>query len=95
MGGHPRLVFFAEKTLVEWLFHVLRLERITARVLSNNPLPVENHHALGFRIVDRIPLQRRQTEDELVLEPMAGAGESPVNLYSVKLELRRTEFPSG
>jgi len=47
-GGHPDLMYFAEKKLLEWAFKTLKVKSIVAEVMSKNILALSLHRRFGF-----------------------------------------------
>jgi hypothetical protein len=91
-GGDPRLIYFAERTLLEWLHKERGVMHFEARVQSHNFLALQLHQSLGFRVKLRLPLnqQRGSSETHLIEGP---PGEpSSINLFHIVLELTYDEI---
>ena len=92
MGGDPKLIYFAERTLLQWMFGTFGIDRIYCNNLSHNEMVLGLHRSLGFKDSKLIPLRRVPKGEEVVLEPAPGVTESPDNLYIQQLQLSRREF---
>lgn len=57
-GGHPGLIYHAERTLMSWLFDTIGSAEITARILSYNWMVMELHQSLGFTQRASFPLKK-------------------------------------
>lgn len=57
-GGVPRLIFYAELTLLDWCFKVLGISSSYLRVLSYNWLAISLHQEVGFLVHEQIPLYK-------------------------------------
>ena len=90
-GGHPRLVYFSEVTLLNWAFERLGITESDVRVLSYNFLVISLHEEVGYKVVDRIPLSRN-TKDEFIVHDFANSKTSNVKYTCVKMVLRKTDF---
>jgi L-amino acid N-acyltransferase YncA len=92
MGGHPRLIHYAEIALVRWLFAVLDIKLILAYVLSDNHRALDLHREVGFRATEVFPLHKTETDGEIHLVRGKSGSPSPDGLYTQKMELDRSEF---
>ena len=57
-GGHPRLIFYAERALLDWVFDVLNLSKSYLGVLSYNWLVINLHKEVGYEVISEIPLKK-------------------------------------
>lgn len=48
MGGHPRLLYFAERRLLDWCFRELGLETVRCFITADNFLAGRFHEETGF-----------------------------------------------
>jgi hypothetical protein len=92
MGGHPRLIHYAEIALVDWIFDVFELNRIRAFTLSDNHFVLNLHKSVGFKMGERIPLSKVEIQGEIHLQKGKPGGQSPVGLYAQGVELQRSDF---
>ena len=86
-GGHVRLVYFAELAVIDWAFKVLKLRRITARVLSYNWMALEMHREVGFQEIARYPLLKIVDGDDINHVHATKPENSNVNYSCLELEL--------
>ena len=57
-GGHRDLMYFAEKTVLNWAFSTLAVERVYAQVMSKNFMALSLHERFGFSLKERFPLKK-------------------------------------
>ncbi len=91
-GGHPQLIFYAERALLSWLFETFHVKKIYAYVLSHNFIALQLHQALGFRVTELIPLEKVLQRDEIHLTMGQAGGKSSEGLYVQKVELEHENF---
>jgi hypothetical protein len=90
-GGDPRLVYFAELTLLHWCFRELTLEDLTARVVSYNWLVIALHEEVGFRVVEQLPLRKVERDGTIFHDPVPEA-EANVRYRLTRMRLARPDF---
>lgn len=91
-GGHSDLMYFSEKALLNWAFQTLKLEKITAQVMSRNILALNLHDRFGFRIVESFPMRRRQISAEEILFERCEEIEATEKTVLHIIELKQKEF---
>lgn len=62
-GGDPRLIYYAEATLLHWSFTNLHVEECCARVVSYNWMAISLHEEIGFLAVETVALRKYQNGD--------------------------------
>jgi hypothetical protein len=91
-GGDPKLVFYAELTLLKWLYDELKIPRVTLRVLSGNLKTLALHQSVGFKEVGRTSIRKIKTADGFQYETnpssQTGNGDSQLLMF----ELNRDDF---
>ena len=92
IGGHPKLIHFAEYTLIKWLFDSFSLERVYGFVLSDNRLVLDLHRSVGFEMAELVPLHRAEFNGETHLQMGSPGRVSVDGLYSRRVELHRQNF---
>ncbi len=92
MGGHPRLIYYAEITLIRWLFETFKVGSIYGFVLSDNAMVLNLHRSVGFRLMELIPLHKLKFDGEIPLRMGEVNHPSPDGLYCQKVELRFSDF---
>ncbi len=92
MGGHPRLMYYAEAALLSWIFESLDLSTISAGVLSENPMAGDLHASLGFRVCEVLPLSRSEEDGACRLTPGRAGEPSADGLYYNVMMLTRERF---
>jgi len=68
-GGHKDLIFFTEKTILEWAFKELKIKKVEAQVLSKNFLAKNLHKGFGFTIKERKSLKKVYSKSAISLQP--------------------------
>ena len=92
IGGHPRLVYYAEIALIRWLFKVFNMERIFGCVLSHNQQAIDLHCSIGFQPMELIPLYKFVNNGEIEFKMGKAGGSSPDEIYYQRMELRQDSF---
>jgi hypothetical protein len=90
-GGHPRLVYFAEVTLLHWCFQNLGIAESDVRVISYNWLVLALHEEVGYQHVENIPLKKITKEGVVFHEP-TNKDESNVKYSCTKMLLKKDVF---
>lgn len=67
-GGHKDLMYFSEKTLIEWAFVTLNVKTIDAQVMSKNFMALSLHERFGFKLKERHPLKKVTSESSITYE---------------------------
>ncbi len=84
-GGHPLIMRFAVVAVVNWLFDVLRIQRVYGHVFADNATALMLHKQLGFAFAEKLPLQKH-VDGEEIRWVVGQAGEtSPDNRYYQKV----------
>ena len=91
VGGDPRLIFYAELSIINWCFKKLRLENISVRALSYNWLVIKLHEEVGFILEEKIPLKKVIENSDISHTPVETKN-SNVNYYCAKLKLYVSRF---
>ena len=93
-GGNPQLIYFAEKTLLEWAFSILGLQHMSLQILSFNVLTMKLHSEFGFEITGKFPLMISEKDGFITHEPV-GANVANVRYQSIRMETSRENFKSA
>lgn len=67
-GGHADLMYYSEKTLLEWAFTKLPLKTIDAQVMSKNFMALSLHERFGFKLRERYNLKKVKNESSICYE---------------------------
>ena len=70
-GGHPRLIYHSERTILKWCFETLNLSVMDLIVLSYNTLSIQLHTQFGFTTEDESSLRMDDRSGEIVHHPVA------------------------
>ena len=62
-GGHPKLIYFSELSLLKWLFLEKKVKRVNLHVFANNLPTIKLHKSVGFVEIGRRKLERVQSKD--------------------------------
>ena len=65
-GGHPKLIYFSELSLLKWLFLEKNVKRVNLHVFANNLPTIPLHKSVGFVEIGRRKLERVQSKDGAV-----------------------------
>ena len=65
-GGHPKLIYFSELSLLKWLFLEKNVKRVNLHVFANNLPTIKLHKSVGFVEIGRRKLERVQSKDGAV-----------------------------
>jgi hypothetical protein len=90
-GGGGQLMYWAEVSLLRWLFQVRRVTGVCLHVLSNNWLPISIHSEIGFRMTEMLPLVRRESPGEIQLM-ISADGEKSLKVKLGRMELTAEAF---
>lgn len=64
-GGDPKLIFFAEISLMDWLYQSLGVEDIYLHAFSNNSKTINLHTSVGFEKSQTYQLVKIETNQEI------------------------------
>lgn len=92
IGGHPRLIYYAETALVRWLFETFTLESIYAVVLVKNAMAINLHHEIGFRNIENIPLYETRVNDDIHLSIKQNGEFGQTAIYAQRMRLLLSDF---
>lgn len=90
-GLHPRLVYFAERAILQWMFFNLGIKRCVLGILSFNWMAQELHEQIGFEVTNNAYLFKEQDEFG-VKHRFCGISESNVNYSYMQMTLELTSF---
>jgi hypothetical protein len=90
-GGDGQLIYWAEVTLLRWLFQVRKVSGVCLHVLSNNWIPISIHSEIGFRMTEASPLIRRELsgENQLLIGTVGG---EKLKAKLVRMDLSADDF---
>lgn len=64
-GGDQKLIFYAEISLMHWIYKNLGIEDIYLHVFSNNRITINLHRSVGFEISKIYPLVKSKTSQQV------------------------------
>jgi RimJ/RimL family protein N-acetyltransferase len=77
-GGHAMLMILAERAMLDWLFKELGVDRVYARIFSDNISSVRLFLSLGLKIVRQQDFQKVVEGNFVRYEPILGSASGPV-----------------
>ena len=90
-GGHTDLIYFAEKTLLEWAFQNLKIDKIVGRILSKNFMAMSVHERCGFSLKERFPLKKVTRDDAFSFEQCTSEAATEKFFLDI-IEVTKTKF---
>lgn len=88
-GGHPMLMKYAVSALAGWLFDAMQVKMVYGYTFANNAMALKLNRDAGFSCVEKYPLQKQVSGDEIKWV-VGKAGEvSPDNHYYQKIVMTR------
>lgn len=90
-GGHPRLIFYAERALLDWAFEGLNLSKSDLGVLSYNWLVIELHKEIGYEVISEVPLYKKENNG-FISHDLVSSNFSNVNYKYVNMTVSRSKF---
>ena len=90
-GGHTDLIYFAEKSIIEWAFEVLKVDEINAQVLSHNSIAMLLHNRFGFKLKERFHLKKVNNQNSHFFETCNEA-DATEKFYLDIIEVKKSEF---
>ena len=93
-GGHPQLIYFAEKTILDWCFGILQLSLVNLVVLSYNMMSIELHMQFGF-ITEEISSLRKDEESGEIVHRRVAPQYANVDYTCNRMSLTKERFLSN
>ena len=90
-GGHKDLIYFSEKTLLNWAFATLKVNTIDAQVMSKNFMALSLHERFGFKLKERNFLKKVVRESSISFE-ICEENIATEKLFLDVVEVSRAEF---
>jgi len=90
-GGHPDLIYFAELSLIDFVFKNTLFSSSDVEVMSYNWMAISLHEKVGYRIKDSFPLKKK-SGDFGVRHEIVEANTSNTNYSIIRLVLERSVF---
>jgi hypothetical protein len=91
IGGDPRLIYFAEVSLLNWCFKKLALQLSDVGVFSYNWLVISLHEEVGYIKTEKIFL-RRHEKDSVIFHDPVDSKDSNVKYSYTKMLLQKESF---
>lgn len=89
-GGNPRLIYYAEIAILKWLYYTLNIQVVNLHVFSNNPITIDLHNSIGFKIINRVHLYKQSFNNEIHYSTNT-SGEK-MNFDYVEMKLTKKDF---
>lgn len=90
-GGDLDLIFYAEKTILDFAFDQIRVKEIILRVLSYNYLALNIHNELGFKVLKSSPLLKKRNSIGDVVHEVSTCKESNVKYTCLTLGIQKMD----
>ncbi len=90
-GGHPRLVYYAEITLIDYFFKHSNADSSDVEVMSYNWMVISLHEEVGYTLVESFPLKKLEGDFGIKHEIVATT-DSNVTYSIQKLVLKKQRF---
>jgi len=91
-GGDPRLIYYAEVALLQWLIRTLAVREISLHVFSNNLLAGLLHREIGFRKTRTYRLTREAKGTEVNFIVDTKVSPAPGEAGYSRMEITADEF---
>lgn len=90
--GDPRIIFYAERASINWMFVKFRINEIVGHIFSDNIIPMLIHKEIGFSIKDKIPLTKRIVNNEIYWNEIKNENMSNTDRYQFKISINQRDF---
>ena len=64
-GGYPKLIYYSELTLINWIYNKLGIDNIYLHVLTHNSKTISLHESVGFIKIKKYKLIKEVIDEEL------------------------------
>lgn len=91
-GGHPRLFYFVELTIIHFCFTCLGVQRVFTRLFSNNVMAMRLHKSVGLSVEIIQFLKKTDHLDEVRFESVPNESHSNTDIKSYTLHVDRSSF---
>ena len=89
--GDPRLAYYCQLAMLDWMFGTLGFDEASLHVFSNNERAVRLYEEVGFAVTRTIPLSRRSSPGLVEYLPDSAEGE-PVDFSYLRMAISRELF---
>ncbi len=90
--GDPRIIFYAERALIKWLFEKFKLDEIVGYIFSDNILPMLLHKEIGFSVKEKLPLAKKVINNEIYWNKVKNGDVSKADKYQFKISINQEDF---
>lgn len=90
--GDPRIIFYAEQALINWMFKKFKINEIIGYIFSDNIIPMLIHKEIGFSIKEKIPLTKKIIINEICWKEVKSGNVSHDNKYQFKISIKQRDF---
>ena len=91
VGGEPRLIYFAEVSLLHWCFTNLCIKKSSLHALSYNWLVMLIHQDVGYKKIENFSLKKHSINGE-ILHDFVTKSEANVNYQCINMVLTKKDF---
>ena len=90
-GGDPKLILYAELSMLRWIYCNFDVVKVKLQVFSNNWIPISIHLSIGFEITEKCMLSKTSNGSDVQYHINSTEGE-PVNFSYLQMVLTRNNF---
>jgi len=91
-GGHPRLIYFSEVSLLKWLFIEQGFVRVYLHVFSNNSPTIKLHTKVGFTEINRKKMFKYQDHNGEISFRLGAGNSCLTSIEYVEMEIDFLKF---
>ncbi|MBT8593852.1 hypothetical protein G6685_08900 [Polynucleobacter paneuropaeus] len=89
-SSNPKILTYAHKTLIKWLFDKAQIIRLHGWLVADNPGGIMMNKQVGWRDWEKYPLIGKESNNEIVWSVGNKGEASPENKYCYKLTIYKT-----
>jgi hypothetical protein len=89
---NPKILMYAHKSLIRWLFDQVKIERLYGWVFADNPGGIMMNKQVGWRDWEKHPLISKETNGEVSWTIGNNGEASPDGKYCYRLTIYKERF---
>ena len=91
-GGDKELIFYSEKTILQWSFKFLRCKFIMGQVRSDNYIMLDMHKRIGFKIIKTNFLRFFKVNKNRIIYKFVSKNKSNILYQHLTIKLNKKNF---
>ena len=91
-GGDPKLIFYSELALINWIYNVLDIENIILHVMSSNIKTIVFHESVGFVGCNKINLMIKKHDNEIIYTKDLTRDPLEDEKYLLQMSINKKDF---